>query len=575
MRSTNSATTVAELYLAASEKHAHRVAFRYFTGHPYEALEYGELRHQSLSLAAGLVSLGLRKGDRVLLVSENRPEWAIVDFALACVGAVNVPVHTVFSSEQVAEVIRESRPQMVIASGPSAYGRLAVAQSSEGFSAPTIMFDVDGLGESDVRSMRALIDEHSYAADRMVEAANQVTPDDLMTITFTSGTTGRQKGVRLTHRNLMANVNPGLRAFPYAPSDRLVSVLPLTHVYERVAGYYGPVFAGSCIRFIRDVDEFRAAAKDHRPTVVVAVPRLFEKIREISADQASSSALKRRVFDWAFDGAGENRVFKPVFEKLVYSRVREVFGGELRCAIIGGARLPLPVSAFFDRVGIPLLEGYGLTETSPIVSTNREVNNRYGTVGLPLDDVLVRIADDGEIQVKGDTVMQGYISEEDTREVFTEDGWFKTGDLGSLDSDGHLTLTGRKKDLIVLTTGKKIAPAGVEEALTASPYVEQACVVGDGRKHICAILVPKLDALRSTVGDLTIDGLAAGGHAYEFLAVEVARATGRLSSIEQVRAFVVASEPFTQENGLLTATLKMRRQHILDRHAAELERLYQ
>lgn len=569
------ARTVAALYLSATDRHAERIAFKYAPDHAYEQLTYGEFRRQSLALASGLLSMGLRKGDRVLLVSENRPEWAIVDFALARIGAVNVPVHTILSSEQVAEIIRESNPCMVIASGSSTCGRLDLAKTQDGFSAPIVVFDADGCHKPDVTDMRELMGAHCGKSDSLLDGIDEATPDDLMTITFTSGTTGRQKGVMLTHRNLMANINPGLRAFPYTPNDRLISVLPLTHVYERVAGFYGPVYAGSCIRFIRDVDEFQAAARDHRPTVVVAVPRLFEKVREIATDSASSSALKRRIFGWAFDDVGEGPPVRPIFDRLVYSKIREVFGGDLRCAIIGGAKLSLQVSSFFDRVGIPLLEGYGLTETSPIVSTNRENSNRYGTVGLPLDGVQVRIADDGEVQVKGDTVMAGYVNDEDTREAFTHDGWFKTGDLGSLDADGRLTLTGRKKDLIVLTTGKKVAPTAVEEALLASTYIEQACVLGDGRKHICAIVVPRSDALRSIVGDISTDSLAPGGPAHRLIAGEVTDATSRLSSIEQVRAFIVASEPFTLENGLLTTTLKMRRQQILERHEAELERLYQ
>lgn len=563
--------TIAEMYLRACETHSDRVVLTFRPDHPFAEVTFRDLHESAARLASGLLSLGIKKGDRVLVMSENRPEWVISDFALACIGAVSVPVHSVLSSEQVLEIVEESQPKAAIVSGAHTFARLYGAYDRHMASAPVVSLD-DGV--TGAQPFASLIGSDAEPADLRGLAAT-VTPADLASITFTSGTTGRQKGVMLTHMNLTMNTYAGMKAIPYSPEDRFVSVLPLSHVFERVAGLYAVIASGASLRQIESADGFLAAAKESRPTMLVAVPRLFEKVQEIATEQAAGSPVRRRVFSWAFDERiSRLPIVSGLFNRLVYSRIRHVFGDELRCVIIGGAKLPLSVSAFFDTVGIPLLEGYGLTETSPIVATNTVQHNRYGTVGRPLDGVSVRFADDGEVLVSGDTVMLGYVREEDTAESMTPDGWLRTGDLGSFDEAGHLVLTGRKKDILVLTTGKKVAPTGIEEALLGSPFIQQACVLGDGRKHVCAIIVPNNDAVARRFGEITDACCNVGGRVHEHLAAEVERATAHLSSIERVRAFAIAQEPFTQDNGLLTPTLKMKRMDIAARYEAEVVRLY-
>lgn len=571
--------TIGGMYLAACERFASRPALRYLPDHHFAALTYAELRAAAAALAPGLISLGVSRGDRVLLLSENRPEWIIADFALNCIGAVPVPVHSVLSAMQVREIVEESQPRFALVSGAETYARLSSAREDLLAGAPLIVFDDDAARDvPDALSFTGLLDAVSAPAD-LHALVSAVSPDDLASITFTSGTTGRQKGVMLSNRNIVSDTYAAMKAQPYTPDDRFISILPLSHVFERVAGLYGVLGSGASIRQIVGSDEFQSAAREFRPTVIVAVPRLFEKIQETATEMASASKLQSRVFAWAFDDrVSRLPVLRTAFDRLVYARVRHVFGGELRYSIIGGAKLPVSVSAFFDKTCIRLYEGYGLTEASPIIGGNTSRRNHYGTVGLPFEEVHVRIAEDGEVQVSGDTVMMGYLHAEDTAEVMTEDGWLKTGDLGSFNADGDLVLTGRKKDLLVLTTGKKVAPSAIEAALLASPYIAQACVLGDGRKHVSAVLVPNHDAIRRALGE----GGGGGGvrpdadvaAIRDLLAQEAARTTAALSSIEHVRAFVIANEPFSEANGLLTPTFKMKRTEIAARYEAEVSRLY-
>lgn len=580
--------TIGGMYLAACERFANRPALRYLPGHCFAALTYADLHAAAAALASDLASLGVSRGDRVLLFSENRPEWVITDFALNCIGAVPVPVHSVLSAVQVREIVEESRPRFAVVSGVGTYARLESAREELLSGAPLIVFDEDAaLKVPGALAFSGLLGGAGAPAD-LHALSSAASPDDLASITFTSGTTGSQKGVMLSHRNIVSDTYAAMKAQPYTQDDRFISILPLSHVFERVAGLYSVLGSGASIRQIASADEFQKAAQEVRPTVIVAVPRLFEKIQETAAEMASASKLQSRVFGLAFDDrVSRLPVLRTAFDRLVYARVRHVFGGDLRYSIIGGAKLPLSVSAFFDKTGIRLYEGYGLTETSPIIGGNTSRRNHYGTVGLPFEEVHVRIAEDGEVQVSGDTVMMGYLRTEETAEVMTADGWLKTGDLGSFNAEGDLVLTGRKKDLLVLTTGKKVAPSAIEAALLASPHIAQACVLGDGRKHVCAVLVPNDEAIRRTLaeagggagkgadgrGDRALSGTDTAA-VRDLLAREASRTTAALSSIEQVRAFVIADEPFSEDNGLLTPTFKMKRTEIAKRYEAEVARLY-
>lgn len=575
-----SPSTIAQVYLSACERHSDRTAFRYIAGHPYDSVTYGELITRSLAFASSLLSMGIHRGDRILMLSENRPEWAIADFAMALIGAVNVPVHSVLSAEQVAEIIEDSDPRAAIVSTAEMAERLSAGYTEHMSGRVVVTFDdrvesptIDSLVRFSTLADGASLDDE--ASDGILRSGRAIGPDDLMSITFTSGTTGRQKGVMLTHGNLTSNMVAGLKLIPYGADDRFISVLPLSHVYERIAGFYAVLASGASIHYIEGADQLVPTAKAWKPTAIVAVPRLFEKVQETARARAGASRIKGRIFEWAFDpNVADLPVLSSLFERLVYSPIRASLGGECRYAVLGGAKVPLAVSSFFERVGIPLLEGYGLTETSPIVSTNGPKDYGYGTVGRILDGVKVRFADDGEIEVYGAGVMQGYVRDEDMVDVFTEDGWLKTGDLGRMDEDGRLVLTGRKKDIIVLTTGKKVAPTGIEEALTSSAFISQACVVGDARKHISAVLVPDMDALAREFGRVTPECMTEGGRAHRLVREEAARVTARLSSVEQIRSFIIAERPFTLEDDLVTPTLKMKRRCIHERYQAEIEGLY-
>ncbi|MCS6950539.1 MAG: long-chain fatty acid--CoA ligase [bacterium] len=558
-------------------------------------ITYGEYLQRVIHFSAGLEATGVSFGDRVLLLSENRPEWAIADYALLSLGAIVVPVYPSLPPNQIVYLAQDSGARAIIVSEEKQYRKaVEVSKSVPQLETIVVMDPPDDLASNAISfaDVEQRGREVSDAEKRFRERIAQIPPEHIATFIYTSGTTGEPKGAMLSHHNLLSNVEGSLQALHAGPEDVFLSFLPLSHVFERMAGHFTAVACGATVYYCETLFTIARDMQIARPTVMLAVPRLFDSIRERILDNVTKqSRLRQRIFHWAMrNGAkaaqavrGERhwtpwlRLKWRLADRLVLRKVREVTGGRLRFFVSGGAALGKHNAEFFHAFGILVLEGYGLTETSPVVAVNREHHYRFGTVGLPIPGVEVRIAEDGEILVRGPNVMVGYHNKPaETAEVIDPEGWLHTGDLGSLDADGFLRITGRKKDIIVLANGKNVAPVPIEEQLKTSPYISEAVLFGDEQDVITALIVPNFERVREWA---KMQGLLVRSDSElvllpevkQLVRQEIDRLTTHLAEFEKVRRFTLLDHPFSIETGELTPTLKVRRHFIKQRYAKELE----
>ncbi len=561
----------------------------------WEAIPSQEFLRRVAGLSTALVELGVKPGDRVGLFSANRPEWHTADFATTGAGAITVPVYFNESPDRMTYILNHCGAKVVFVVGVPQLQKLLAVRAN----LPELEQIVVADGGSDVPSeclrYETLIAGAS-AADvssyRM--RASQVLPGQLASLIYTSGTTGEPKGVMLTHTNFCSNVTDVGQDFQLNPAeDVAISFLPLAHVYGRTMDYIY-VFQGAALAYVESVDAVAQALLEVHPTITAAVPRFFEKIYARLVEQGSkNTGVKRMLFDWAMRVAEMSAQWRAsqshpnlavtlqqkLADALVYRKIRLGMGGRLRLISSGGAPLSKELAEFFWAVGIPIYQGYGLTETSPIVSSNYP-QNRMGSSGKPIPNVQVRTAEDGEILVKGPCIMQGYYKNpEATREVLSEEGWFRTGDIGHVDKDNYLFITDRKKDLIKTAAGKFVAPQPIENALKTSPYVLNAMVVGDKRKFIVALIVPNPTTVAAKAADQGIKfasntKLAAHPWVHALIDSEVKRLTVHLAQYETIKRFALLPEDFTFDNGSLTFTLKLKRRVVEQQYAAVIESLY-
>ena len=561
----------------------------------WEAIPSQEFLRRVAGLSTALVELGVKPGDRVGLFSANRPEWHTADFAITGAGAITVPVYFNESPDRMTYILNHCGAKVVLVVGVPQLQKLLAVRSNLPELEQTVVAD----GGSDVPSeclrYETLIAGASAAdvsAYRM--RASQVLPGQLASLIYTSGTTGEPKGVMLTHTNFCSNVTDVGQDFQLNPAeDVALSFLPLAHVYGRTMDYIY-IFQGAALAYVESVDAVAQALLEVHPTITAAVPRFFEKIYARLVEQGSkNTGAKRMLFDWAMRVAEMSAQWRAsqshpnlavtlqqkLADVLVYRKIRIGMGGRLRLVSSGGAPLSKELAEFFWAVGIPIYQGYGLTETSPIVSSNYP-ENRMGSSGKPIPNVQVRTAEDGEILVKGPCIMQGYYKNpEATREVLSEDGWFRTGDIGHVDKDNYLFITDRKKDLIKTAAGKFVAPQPIENALKTSPYVLNAMVVGDKRKFIVALIVPNPATVAAKAADQGIKfasntKLAVHPWVHALIDSEVKRLTVHLAQYETIKRFALLPEDFTFDNGSLTFTLKLKRRVVEQQYAAVIESLY-
>ncbi len=560
-------------------------------------LSYHALAEQVQAASVGLCELGLRDGDRVAILSENRPEWAIADYACLAARCTDVPIYPTLPARQAEYILRDSGATVLLVSSAAQLEKALAIRDGLPALRHIVAFD-EGVRGPDVLSFgellacgRAALARHPDWRARALGAG----PDDLATLIYTSGTTGDPKGVMLTHGNIASNVTSCVGLFDFRESDECLSFLPLSHIFERMFGHYSMFHAGVLINYAGGIDTVAADMQELRPTMMASVPRLYEKIFARVLDSVrASSPPRRHIFSWARK-VGETWVERrlsggPVpaglalqrraADRLVFSKLRARTGGRIRFFISGGAPLAPEIARFFFAAGMPILEGYGLTETSPVMAVNVFGQTKLGTVGRPIPGVEVRIAPDGEIVTRGPNVMHGYYGKpQATAEAVDPDGWFHTGDIGLLDAEGYLRITDRKKDLIVTAGGKNIAPQPIENLAKTSKYVSNAVMIGDRRPFPVMLVVPNAEPLKAWAARAglptdDLERLVSDGQVQAKLEREVQRTLRDLAQFEMPKRFLILSRDFSVEGGELTPTLKVKRRIVEERHRAAIDALY-
>ncbi|MDW7761948.1 MAG: long-chain fatty acid--CoA ligase [Acidobacteriota bacterium] len=561
----------------------------------YRPISTAEFEAAVRSLALGFQELGLRPGDKVALISENRPEWTITDFAVLTSGAVTVPIYTSLTPEQVRYIIHDSGAKMAVCSSRELLEKIESVRSELPELQHVFLMEKDA--PAGVPALAETIetgkDRDRATPDVFESRALAVKPEDLASIIYTSGTTGVPKGVMLSHANFMSNIMGVEAIIQFRDTDTALSFLPLSHVLERMATFLF-LFKGATIAYAESVESVAVNLLEVRPTVVVSVPRLFEKIYSRIMDQVlSGSRVKQALFFWALDAGkkwaaavvekkpvGKGLAFRQALaHKLVFSKITAKTGGRINQFICGGAALSPDIAEFFYAAGLVILPGYGLTETSPVLTGSTVDSYRFGTAGRALPNVELKIAEDGEILARGPNIMMGYYkAEAETREVMI-DGWFHTGDIGRLDDDGFLTITDRKKDIIVTSGGKNVAPQPIESFIQTSPYIQNAVVIGDGRKFISALIVPEFEKIEAyaQANNISFGGrteLCGKKEIADLLLDEVNRTTQHLAPYEKVKKIAVLDRDFEIGTGEITPTLKVKRNAVERKYADLIESLY-
>jgi long-chain acyl-CoA synthetase len=544
------------------------------------------------ALAQALLGWGAKKGDRVALIGENRWEWAVADFATLAIGAVNVPIYPTLTGEHIAELVRDAGCRIAVVSTRQQFDKLNAVRGQTELERILIMDSAaPPQGAIAFSEVLAGADERGGERDPVFDAlVRAVEPKDVATLIYTSGTTGEPKGVVLTHGQIAANQNICAADFNFSSADSCISFLPLSHITARALDYVMYLY-GAQVAYCSKFDKLPLAMREIRPTVLVGVPRVYEKIRQEVERRAALSPVKKRIIGWAigvggkhidvvYGGRKPDSLAWKLADKLAYSKVREAFGGRVRIFVSGGAPLGIDTAKWFASVGIALWEGYGLTETSPVISLNTPLKHRMGATGMPLPNVELKFAEDGELLVRGPSVFSGYWQKpEANAECFDADGWFRTGDIGHLDADGFLYITDRKKELLKTSGGKLVAPQPIENKLKNNPLIAQAALVGDRHKFISALLSPNFVALEDWAKHHGVDAksraeLVADSRIVALYGEIVRTVNGGLANFETVKRFKVVADEWTQESGELTPSMKLKRRVITAQYAAAIAALY-
>ncbi|HEU4570169.1 MAG TPA: long-chain fatty acid--CoA ligase [Gemmatimonadales bacterium] len=590
--------TLTEIYFGALDRYLQRpVVMRRKVDGRWTDISYRQLADQVRETSWGLAEIGVRPGDRVAILAENRPEWAVADLACLTARCTDVPIYPTLPARQVEYVLRDSGAVAICVSTQAQCDKILEVKAELPALRHIIAFD-PAISGADVISL-AEVQARGRASGRDAAAwraeALAATPDEVATFIYTSGTTGDPKGVMLTHGNITSNVVAGLAVLGLSTTDECLSFLPLSHIFERMAGHYVMLHAGVVINYATSVDTVAAELVEVRPTVVLSVPRLYEKIyARVLENALGGGALKRNIFFWA-KRTGEEFVDltlgrkavpgglafgKRIADRLVFSKLRARTGGRLRFFVSGGAPLSPDIARFFHAAGLPILEGYGLTETSPVIAVNTFDALKIGTVGKPLPGVEVRIAEDGEILTRGPHVMKGYYQKpEATREAIDAEGWFHTGDIGELDLEGFLRITDRKKDIIVTAGGKNIAPQPIENMAKQSKFVANAVMLGDKRKFPIMLVVPNFENLQAWATHKGINftdhrSLIALDQVRAKMERETLKTLRDLAQFEVPKKFLLIERDFTIESGELTPTMKVKRRVVERNYKADIEATY-
>ena len=559
-------------------------------GH-WQPISSDQIYQRVRALAEVFLGWGAQKGDRIALIAENRWEWAVTDFAALAIGAADVPIYPTLTGEQVAALVNDAGCRIAVVSTRQQFDKLNSVRALTQLERIVIMDSPAPDGAISFSSLMAGADDRNSHRDPVFDAlVRAVEPKDLATLIYTSGTTGEPKGVALTHGNIAANQSYAAADFNFGPTDSCISFLPLSHITARALDYV-MYYSGAQVAYCSQFDKLPLAMREIRPTVLVGVPRVYEKIRQEVERRAALSPVKKRMLAWAiglgakhgdtiYDGRKPTAFLWKLASKLVYSKVSEAFGGRVRIFVSGGAPLGVDTARWFSAAGIALWEGYGLTETSPVISLNTPLKHRMGAAGFPLPNVELKLADDGELLVRGDSVFSGYWHKpEANAECFDAEGWFRTGDIAHIDADGFLFITDRKKELLKTSGGKMVAPQPIENKLKNSMLVAQAALVGDKHKFISALIAPNFTALEEWarhhgVPTTSRAQLVADSRVIALYGEIVREVNGSLANFETLKRFRVVAEEWTQETGELTPSMKLKRRVLKERYAGVIAELY-
>ena len=545
----------------------------------WSPLSWNETSLKVRKFAGGLRSFGIKPGDKIVIVSENRPEWIIADLAINLIGAITVPAYTTNTEDDHHYILEHSDAKAVIASNNILANRVALATTRTKLC--KILITLDNYSGFEPDNLQIVnFDEVSDFGENNIETSldhlNQIQPDDVSCIIYTSGTGGRPKGVMLTHKNIYSNLQGAedLLEIIGKKDNKYLSLIPLSHSYEHTAGLYLQIDLGSQIYFCEGPEKFSQNLLEVSPTLTTAVPRIFEVIHDrIKIQMKNQNPIIKFIFDRAVKigikrhyynlNLLENIEYKS-YTSLIRKKINKQLGGSLRAFVSGGAALNPEIGDFFISLGVKILQGYGQTEASPLISANRPDNIKIETVGPAVKGVEAKLSEEGELIVKGDCVMKGYWKDEKATNETIVDGWLHTGDIATISEDGYITITGRKKELIVNSGGDNIAPARPEASLTFQETIFQSMVIGDRRPYLVAVIVPEIEKTKNLTDE----------EINEIISSEVKRANEGLSSIEKIRKFIIAKEPFSTDNGLLTPTMKVRRHKVIEIYGETLDDLY-
>ncbi len=582
---TQDASTLDEAFRERVRRSSNTIAYSQFNQSimDWQSFTWTDVATQVERWQVAFRDTGLQKGDRVAICYRNSVEWVIFDQAALRLGLVVVPLYTADRPDNIAYVIGNSGAKLVLFDHSDVWKQ--VSSTDEDVMCVEQVLVFSGESSKEISSVADWLPEHGQHLERGVAS-----PDDLASIVYTSGTTGRPKGVMLSHKNMLANAYSGMRSVPLKPSDRLLSFLPLSHTLERTVGYYASLISGSTVTFNRSIKQLSDDLLKVKPTVMISVPRIFERVHnQIYTALAEQSGLQQWVFKTAINigwcqfeyqqGLGAwapKLLLASVFDRLVANKVRAKLGGALDFVIVGGAPLSEDVAKTFIALGVPLLQGYGLTESSPVVSVNTKAQNRVNSIGLLLRGVSVKIAEKDELWVKGDNVMMGYWQRPEATDkaivVDEDDRWLRTGDRAAIDEDGFLRIIGRIKDILVLANGEKVPPSDIETAIARDPLFEQVMVLGEGKSFLTALVVLN-DKLQARVEGQSGDGKSGDGF-HDTLIKKIAEQMEDFPGYAKIRKVYVCEQEWTVESGLLTPTLKIKRPKVMQHYAGAIEQLY-
>ncbi len=565
----------------------------------YKGITFTELRRQVELFAQGLSALGVKRGDKIGIISENRPEWVISDMGILLLGAVDVPIYPTLTAKQIEFIFKDAGVKSAIVSNQFQLNKVnKIFRDVKTLESVILMSEKGDIAEDYVLGFSRVLkmgEEFERVNSNYFERSlSQIKSEDLCTLIYTSGTTGNPKGVMLTHQNFASNISAASQCIPISPDDVLLSFLPLCHSFERMAGYYTAMACGATVAYAESVESVQPNLIEIKPTIVTTVPRLFERIyHRIQKQVDSSSPARRKIFHWAVHVGRQYvqakkrghiplalRTQHLLADKLVFSKFKARTGGRIKFFVSGGAALSRELGEFFEAIGITIIEGYGLSESSPVISVNRRDDYKFGTVGKPIPGIEVKIAEDGEILARGPNIMKGYWNNpKATEEAIDKEGWLHTGDIGMFDPAGFLVITDRKKHLFVSSGGKNIAPQPIENLFCQCKFIDQFILIGDKRTFLSALIVPDFDALQMYAREHSIpyrdpSELAKRPEIYKLFEEQIQSLQKDLATYERVRKFTLLEKPLTIDNGEITPTMKIRRKVVEEKYANLIESMY-